>query len=87
MNDTNDAQAEKTRKAAEARKAKESKESAEESTGAKVKKTANLNDTLNAIRLMVSALNDGEVTIEHLEIWNDITDLISSKCEAEAELA
>lgn len=79
MNDTNDAQAEKTRKAAEARKAKESKESAEESTGAKVKKTANLSETLNAIRLMVSALNEGAVTFEHVEIWDEITEIFASK--------
>lgn len=79
MNETNDAQAEKTRKAAEAKAAGKAKDSAEESTGAKVKKTANLNDTLNAIRLMVSALNEGEVTFEHVEIWDEITEIFATK--------
>jgi hypothetical protein len=66
------AQAEKTRKAKESR-------GAQESTGAKVEKTTDLGKTLDAIALMIQALDPAEITDAHIEKFNDIATMFENK--------
>lgn len=74
---TDNAQAEKTRKAKESKGAKSS-------TGATTPKTADLGKTLDAIALMISALDPAEITDAHIEKFNEIQAIFEQKVMLDA---
>jgi hypothetical protein len=76
-NETDNAQAEKTRKA------KEGKEN-KGATGATTPKTTDLAKTLDAIALMISALDPAEITDAHIEKFNEIQAIFEQKVMQDA---